>query len=232
MRLGFSTGSLAQGDFRYALAMLEGRKLEAIELSALREEELPVLMAALGDLNLDGYQHVSLHAPSKLVKLTEPELAEILSGVELPIVMHPDVITVPELWRDFGPRLLIENMDKRKPVGRTAAELYEIFEELPNASLCLDVGHSRQIDPSLYETRAILRQHGHRLAEIHLSDVNSSSGHEPLNRMAIEAFASISCLIPADIPVILETPVSEDQIEGELKKAREIFAVKELLALS
>jgi hypothetical protein len=41
---GFSTGALAPGDFRRALELLRGVDADAVELSTLREQELPSLM--------------------------------------------------------------------------------------------------------------------------------------------------------------------------------------------
>ena len=63
--IGFSTGALALGDFRSALHMLEGHNCPAVELSALREAELPGLMDALADLDLGRFKYISVHAPSK-----------------------------------------------------------------------------------------------------------------------------------------------------------------------
>lgn len=222
---GFSTGSLAIGDFREALRMMEGVPLDAVELSALREDELQPLLHALGSLDLTRFSHVSLHAPSRLRTYTEQRLCEALAALEgrYPIVVHPDIIHDFSLWARLGEVLLIENMDKRKSVGRTSEELDDIFAMLPQARLCLDVGHSRQIDSSMFETREILKRHAGRLAEIHLSDVNSSCGHEPLNLAAVEAFQRVADLIPERIPIILETPVTADQIPRELRKAEAIF---------
>ena len=45
MVFGFSTGSLALGDFRLGLQMVEGKRIAAIELSALRDTELESLLA-------------------------------------------------------------------------------------------------------------------------------------------------------------------------------------------
>ena len=230
MTLGFSTGSLAKGDFKLALAMLQEHQLDAIELSALREAELPELLSALDQLELSPYKHVTIHAPSKLLEMSEGRLISILEPLTYPVVVHPDIIKEPSHWNVIGKRLLIENMDKRKPIGRTAKELDAVFSLLPEARLCLDVGHSKQIDPSLHETNNILKIHGHRLAEVHLSEVNSASGHERLNRMAIEDFQKIARGIPPEIPIILETPVSADEIGREIEKAREVFAALELVS--
>lgn len=224
--LGFSTGSLALGDFERGLSMLEKFNLPAVELSALRDDELDPLLDALPRLKLDGYQHVSLHAPSRLRNLTEAELCQKLLTLHgrYPIVVHPDIINDWESWANLGEVVLIENMDKRKDTGRTAGELETIFRKLPRAKLCLDVGHSRQIDSSMFETRQILKRHGARLTQVHLSDVTSSCRHEALNRAAIEAFQSIAPLIPNEVPVILETPVLQSAIQREIELANEVFA--------
>ncbi len=222
---GFSTGSLAGHDFRAALKMMEGLPLKALELSALREHELDPLLQALHSLELDGYEHVSLHAPSALVSLSEAALCIKLKelGGHYPIVVHPDIIIDWALWSSLGATVLIENMDKRKCIGRTADELDLVFERLPDARLCLDVGHSRQIDSSMHETRQILKRHGARLAEIHLSDVNSACGHECLNWPAVEAFQRLRDLVPENVPVILETPAGPGQLEVQLEFAKQIF---------
>ncbi len=226
---GFSKGSLAHSDFDTALEMMRGIELDALELSALREDELVPLLEALPRLELATYSHVSIHAPSKLDTLSEADLVKQLQSLKgkFPIIVHPDVIADCDLWSELGGSLLVENMDKRKPVGRTAAELELIFERLPDARLCLDVGHSKQIDPSLLETRRILLEHGTRLAEIHLSEVNSASGHEALNAPAISAFEQIAHLIPEHVPIILETPVTRDAMALELEKARSVFGAEE-----
>lgn len=205
--------------------MMEGVPLDAVELSALREDELQPLLDALKSLDLTRFSHVSLHAPSRLRTYTEQRLCEALAALEgkYPIVVHPDIIHDSSLWAGLGEVLLIENMDKRKSVGRTADELDDVFAMLPKARLCLDVGHSRQIDSSMFETREILKRHVGRLAEIHLSDVNSSCGHEPLNLAAVEAFQRVADLIPETVPIILETPVTADLIPRELRKAEAIF---------
>jgi hypothetical protein len=225
--LGYSTGSLARGDVLRALEMLRPHSLVAVELSALREAELQPLLEALVDLPLGTYQHISVHAPSKLTKLSEREVRNLLLPLKArgwPVIVHPDIMKDIDLWRELGSTLCLENMDKRKPVGRTAKELDDLFLRLPDAKLCLDVGHSKQIDPSMHETREILSRHGGRLAQIHLSDVNSNCAHEPLNQLAIMAYQKVSHLLPEQVPVILESPVTESQLEAELDRARLVLS--------
>ena len=48
-RVGFSTGALARGDFRRALQMLAGKNVSAVELSALRQDELMPLVMQMGE---------------------------------------------------------------------------------------------------------------------------------------------------------------------------------------
>ena len=224
--IGFSTGALALGDFRRGLELLSQHGSTVVELSALREAELPALMAAMFDLDLSQYHYVSVHAPSRLRIMKETTAAALLSPcIEKgwPVVLHPDAIGDHGCWRDFGHLLCIENMDKRKPSGRTSDELDPHFEQLPDASLCLDLGHARQVDPTLGMARQILRNHGHRLVQLHLSELDARSHHEPLSMATIWAVREIARSIPP-APVILESVVKEHQIARELQMAAACFA--------
>lgn len=225
--IGFSTGSLAFGNFRLGLQVVQGQPAAAIELSALREDELVPLIASLDGLDLSQFSYVAVHAPSRLEKLSEDFVVEQLKKVAdrtWPIIVHPDVVSTPGLWREFGELICIENMDKRKPAGRTTNELVEVFGVLPDASFCFDIGHARQVDPTMCEAESMLTAFRRRIKQIHLSAVNSQSKHEPLNFEAIHAFQRVAHLIPEDTPVILETPVSRDEVRSELRWARVALA--------
>lgn len=86
----------------------------------------------------------------------EDQLSQ-LAKRDWPIVLHPDAINDVDLWRGFGSLLCIENMDKRKPIGRTTLELRQIFSEFPDACFCLDLAHARQVDSSMTETYLLQR---------------------------------------------------------------------------
>ena len=58
MNIGFSSGSLAKGDFRLAVNLLVESSANAIELSALRESELKGLITSLDDLKLDHFKYI------------------------------------------------------------------------------------------------------------------------------------------------------------------------------
>ena len=51
------------------------------------------------------------------------------------IVVHPDAMDDPRAYRPLGSCLVLENMDARKPTGRTVAELAPYFAALPEAGL-------------------------------------------------------------------------------------------------
>jgi hypothetical protein len=197
---------------------------EAVELSALRQPELFPLLDSLGSLDLAGFEYISIHAPSQF----DPEW-EAVAWDRLreecwrnwPIVVHPDVLLDFSLWRELGAALCIENMDKRKPTGRTVRELGWVFEQLPEASFCFDIGHARQCDPTMTEAYLILREFGSKLRQVHVSEVNTRSKHDPLSYASILAYQEVAHLIPANVPLILETPVAEDQIGAEVAKVRE-----------
>src|SRR5512133_1212235 len=150
---GFSTGAVAFGEFARGLALAAQVAPGCVELSALRECELLPLLEALPHLALSGFDYVAIHAPSSYAPSSEGRIADALlkrTGA-FSVVLHPDTISDFACWRPFGTRLCIENMDKRKPIGRTCQELAVLFEELPDASFCLDLGHARQIDPTMLE---------------------------------------------------------------------------------
>lgn len=218
---GFSTGALALGDFEQALGMLTAHATSAIEFSALRDHELSVLMRRIPERDLNRFEYVSIHAPSRFETMREADAARLLMPcIERGwhVVIHPDAIGTASCWEPFGELLCIENMDMRKPVGRTARELESVFERLPRASLCLDLGHARQVDPSLLVARELLRAYGARLRQIHLSEVDAQCRHAPISMGTVFAVRTLAHKL-APVPVLLEARVGADQITRELRMA-------------
>ncbi len=222
--IGFSTGSAAKSDVRRALRLLEPHATEAVELSALRTHELAPLLGVIPLLALDGYAHISVHAPSAFTAAEEPAIAAALLPVAQRgwlVVVHPDTIRVPRLWAGFGDRLCIENMDHRKPVGRTVQELKPMFARLPQASFCFDVAHARQCDPSMGEAFRLLDAFHDRLAEVHVSELDAHSRHVRLSSAGVWACQQVAEMIPLKVPVIIEAPVEPHEIEAELEASLE-----------
>jgi endonuclease IV len=111
-------------------------------------------------------------------------------------------------------------MDKRKPIGRTVDELQSIFLMLPEAGLCFDFAHARQYDPSMTEAYLILTTFADRIRQLHLSEVPTNSKHDRISPTAATAYRELSALIPPKVPVILETPVRQEEMDAELAIAQ------------
>lgn len=221
--VGFSTGALAFGDFERGLDIVRREALDVVELSALREPELAPLVRALDHLDLSLFSHVGFHAPSAIDPSHEAEVVARLEGVAArgwPVIVHPDVITDTMIWSALGPQLCLENMDRRKPTGRTVGELEALFEVFPDASFCLDLGHARQVDPSMTEAYLLLEAFDERLVQIHLSEVTTASKHERLSWGTIHAMRHIAHRIRPELPIILESVISETEVEAEVMRAR------------
>ncbi|SRR6266851_10136311 len=223
--IGFSTGAIALGDFGRALRILSMRSLRAVELSALRLQEVNPLLEALRTLDLSSYSYISFHAPSSYAEHEEAALVSALRKVpsDWPIIIHPDAIYDFSLWATFGRQVAIENMDRRKSIGRTASELDFIFKKLPNASMCFDIGHARQYDASMSEAYLILKNFRERIVQVHLSEVDTSNRHNRVSFAAEIAFHQVSRWLPNRVPLILESRVEEHQIAPEVNMATRLF---------
>lgn len=225
--IGFSTGALAKGDFERGLELqLEIPGISAVELSALRDHELEPLVDAVSRLPLSQFEYVSFHAPSKLVTLSERHVVDLLKSlpVEWPIIVHPEIIQDPASWSVLGSRLCVENMDNRKSTGRTPEELRAVFAVLPEATFCLDVGHVKQIDPTMSIAILMIREFGGRLRQVHVSDVGARGEHLPVSMMARIAFGRLAQHIPSDCPLIIESIIEgDDRVRGELRLVRSAF---------
>jgi len=219
--IGFSTGALAKGDFRRGMALnRQAGAVRAVELSALRASELYPLLEAIPRLDLSGYEYVSFHAPSGVTDLDDRALLNALATLPdtWSIISHPEIIRSDD-WRSLGSRLCIENMDNRKSTGRTTAEMAELFERFPEAGFCLDLGHARQIDPTMNVAISMIRAFSSRLRQLHLSEVGPLGEHLPMSRLAKIAFARVAYFLPEECPIIIESIVDEAGMSEELRAA-------------
>ncbi len=219
--VGPSTGYMsgARGDWPRLVAAAESCSLDVVELSALSARELPGLLGFLRDACAGGgggeagdgglpFGHISVHGPSKGWDGTPAALATALAAIPAQvdgIVMHPETLGDPAAFADLGARLRLENMDTRKPDGRTAAELARFFELLPDARFCLDVAHAQLHDPSMGLALELVDAFADRLAEVHVSSIEPDGDHVPLRAADAEAFMPVlkRC---AGVPWVLEAP--------------------------
>jgi hypothetical protein len=208
--IGASTGFMAAHYGQWSRLVNEATAVStvAVELSALSETELPSLMTFLEEAPALPFLFVSLHGPTKDRAMAEDELVDVmrwLVGRVDAIVMHPDVMREPGRFRELGSTLALENMDSRKAIGQTAAQLAEYFAQLPEAGLCFDVPHAASVDPTLAVAHDLLDAHRHRLRHVHLSSLDERCHHRSLTAVDQERFLSVldRC---RDVPWILEAP--------------------------
>lgn len=212
LTLGSSTGYMHErrGDWPGLVRAAAAESAFAVELAALSEPELPGLVRYLESGPSLPFLFVSVHAPSKQRRIPEVDLVAMLGRLPCSIdaiVVHPDALGDPGLYRPLGRTLVIENMDARKEDGRSAEELAPFFEELPEAGLCFDVAHAKSVDPSMAEGARILDEFGDRLRHVHLSSLDGNCHHVPLTEGDESLFAPLldRC---RDVPWILEAPPS------------------------
>ena len=145
----------------------------------------------------------------KHLRMPEAELVRRLSRLAPAvdaIVVHPDAIDDPRAYRPLGSCLVLENMDARKPTGRTVAELRPFFAALPEAGLCLDVAHVLSVDSSLEEGERLLDAFADRLRHLHVSSIDDECRHVPLTAAHEARFSALLRRCP-DVPWILEAPL-------------------------
>jgi hypothetical protein len=73
------------------------------------------------------------------------------------------------------------------------------------------------------EAYLILKEYAGRVRQVHVSEVNTASQHDPLTYASIFAFQEVSWMLPPDAPLILETRVAADAIDNELSKVAQVF---------
>ncbi len=79
------------------------------------------------------------------------------------------------------------------------------------------------------EAYLILREFSSKLIQVHISEINARSKHAPLSYSSILAFQEVARLIPAHAPLILETPVSEAEMDSEIAKVSQALPLSETM---
>jgi hypothetical protein len=190
--IGTSTGLFDEEDWSGQIARATVWSSAAVELGAYTPGALDSAVAFLRR-SPPPIGYVSLHLPFALDDGGEERLVGRLEDLEsrvAALVQHPDVLTAPELLAPLGRRLVLENMDARKP-GRDVAELEPYFRVLPDAGLCLDVAHVKTVDPELKLAHELLDAFGTRLRELHISGIDEQCNHLPLDAGAVDSFADV-----------------------------------------
>jgi hypothetical protein len=92
--------------------------------------------------------------------------------------------------------------------------------------LVFSSGLLRCFDPTMTEARLILDSFSRRLVQVHISEVNTGSRHDPISTQAILAFQSVAELVPQDAPVILESLIDQGQSDVMTEVARARLALE------
>jgi sugar phosphate isomerase/epimerase len=214
LTVGCSTGFMEglRGNWPAAVEHAASLSAFAIELSALSLDELPALHEFLSARRSLPFEFTSIHAPSK--RLDGIDDAQLVTALEaLPpsidaVVVHPDAIRDFDAFRRLGRLVAVENMDSRKASGRNVSELEHVFAELPEAGLCFDVAHAKDIDSTMAEAASLLDRFGSRLRHVHLSSLNAESHHVPLTVEDEQLFEPLLARC-RDVPWILEAPLRD-----------------------
>jgi len=211
--LGVSTGYMhdLRGDWEAQIDQAWNFSPFAIELSALSEDEVEGLERYLQSAPALPFRYLSVHGPSKGREMSEPALVRSLKRLSVQaqaIVMHPDTIENPVLYRALGRKLVLENMDARKQNGRSADELEYWFSELPQAGFCFDIAHAFSLDHTMLAASELLDAFRTRLRHVHVSSLSEEGHHIALTEEHEELFGPLlaRCL---DVPWILEAPPRE-----------------------
>lgn len=234
--LGFSTGAIGSGDpTAGAAALLDAPGellLHAAEISALRQAELPAAIEALETLAaLDFYEvRFSLHAPKDLPEARLAETVERLAALQVPVVVHADVLARQNLWGELGSQLLVENLDARAGAAAAPESLVALLQNHPQARLCLDLAHCAQCDPSLLQAHELLDALSGRLGQLHLSGAQGEGGHTRLPGAPGPAWTELLCRLSGlaagleePLPVILESPVAVAEMAEEWGRAQALL---------
>lgn len=125
LAIGASTGymSARRGDWNALARAAADESLSAVELSALSELELPGLIDSLEAAPSLPFRWIAAHAPTKARAMPETDLVERLAQLAThveAVVVHPDIIEEPVIYRSLGAKVAIENMGARKPMGQRA----------------------------------------------------------------------------------------------------------------
>src|SRR5918995_1834946 len=166
--LGASTGYMSSSRGDWPAMVAEALELSpfAAELAALSEAGLPGLEAYLSGRPELPFAYLSVHAPVKHPLMPEAELVRRLTKIAPlvdGIVVHPDAMDDPRAYRALGSCLVLENMDARKPTGRTVEELAPFFAALPDAGFCLYVAHVLSVDGAMEAGQRLLHAFAGRL---------------------------------------------------------------------
>ncbi|MDO8240821.1 MAG: hypothetical protein Q7T51_02500 [Candidatus Moranbacteria bacterium] len=229
MILGFSSGCLHKTHDRMAKGTFDVfRKLgcNAIEIMCYDVESV----SRLAEISLDdlqGFEHISLHAPL-LQEVSAEDLEGVLRQIEVAqkrigfayVVVHPDKSIDWKTLSKFAIPFAVENMDNRKDFYRNVADLQELFAQF-DAKMVLDLNHCFVNDSTMQLAKEFVKAFPDRIAGIHLSGFETF--HDPLHKTQQQEI--LDAVFNKNIPIIIESGC-----ETELDVEKEYLYVKNKLS--
>jgi hypothetical protein len=211
-KIGLCTGSMYEKispTSETIIKLFQDIGCNAIEITCISMDELTGIKD-LDERFTSGFSHVSLHAPCRDIRYgndghTEKVFAMIREAHQRftfdNIVLHPDVVDRWDIIQAQGLPFAVENSDHRKPFGRTAADLREIFR-FYDLGFVLDMNHCFVNDHTLRLAEDLIAEFGERIREIHLSGCHNGH-HCPLHIFGpVKIFDHMP---EKDVPVIIES---------------------------
>ncbi len=174
---------------RWALSL----SATGVELTAHRDSELDALLAAFADPAfvqlLRAAPTVSVHGPSSPDQWT-PDTADRLAALPAQverIVVHPWDGDPDPGMASLGSRLLVENMDPRKPQFGDVDGVAAWMAALPEARMCLDTAHLSAFADGERRGQGFIDAFGDRIAEVHTSGLTPPGLHVPMTAAHAQA---------------------------------------------
>ena len=228
--IGFSTEAFIDRTLAEVvhLISLESRVIELVSHSVLDLKPLLISMYGPDTFNLDLYSmdKVSIRLPKYFNDIEEIYICRWLYLHAFPrplILVRPRNITEPAMcmWeKEFGQSLCFEDDWTRENLKEKAEQLEKLYEKLPQAGFCLDLGKIRQEDPTMGLARLLLRRFGSRLKQVRLSEIDSKGKHCKMSVLTQLACQTIADMIPEDVRVIIDSEVSKSEMVKEMITAQ------------
>ena len=199
--IGFPSGALAGVGPVEALLIFRDNGISSPEIHARYPGDV------LFSMGRELFGDASIYLPSTFH--TDEQEALILAREAVGhgyhrLIIHPYVIKTPRLWQELGPALVFENMDFRSPGFMAVADMQQIFKRLPEASFCLDVGHTYSWDHT--EAARLIEALSDRLVCVHYSEVNRTNGDHlsAVSDEVMRSHAEYMKLLSKPVAVVLE----------------------------
>jgi len=234
MIIGFSTGDYHRTDIKpisiEVIKHIRNAGCNAIEFNCGSWERIKDL-SKIKKKDIVDFDHVSLHAPSKVTPISNDQYKKMLDAIQKAhdrlhfdvVVLHPDPI---EKWDDlkkYNLPFAIENMDSLHESGKTIEEIKKIVERY-DLKVVIDLNHIFTNDITMKLHPEFMSVLGDRVVEFHLSGyadffagkVDRDALHYSLYRMNQDNI--VKAIKNKKIPLIIESELVDlSDVDKELK---------------